>query len=68
MMDEKKYRLDKTAFVATTVSEANDHVNYWNDKTAAERLNAACFIINQIFQVTPQTKVDFSVFTKRKRD
>lgn len=67
-MDDKKYRLDKTAFKAMTVEEADDHVTYWNDKTESERLDAACFIINQIFDVTPKTKIDFTITDKRKRD
>ena len=42
-------------------------MNYWVEKTEDERLNAACFIIiNQIFGVTPQTKVDRTITDKRK--
>jgi hypothetical protein len=67
-MDEKKYRLDKTVFKAMSVEEADDHVTYWNDNTESERLNAACFIINQIFGVTPKTEIDFTITDKRKRD
>lgn len=64
----KKYKFDKTTFSAMTVEEADDHVSYWKDKTETERLNAACFIINQIFQVTPSTKVDISISDKRKHN
>ena len=31
-----------------TFEEADDHTTYWLDKTEDERLNAACFLINQI--------------------
>lgn len=65
-MDKNKYKLDRTMLCATTADNADDHVSFWNDKTAIERLNAACFIINQIFGVTPKTKVDVSITAKRK--
>lgn len=66
MVENNKYKLDKTAFSAMTVKEADDHVSYWKEKTETERLNAACFIINQIYQVTPSTKIDINIIDKRK--
>jgi translation initiation factor 2B subunit (eIF-2B alpha/beta/delta family) len=66
MEDNKSYKLDKTVFSAMTFEEADDHVSYWQNKSESERLNAACFIINQIFQVTPSTKLDVSITDKRK--
>lgn len=65
-MHNKDYEIDRKKVVAQTFDQANDHVSYWADKTPEERLNAACFIINQIYGVTPQTKVDRSVVSKRK--
>ena len=65
-MDETKYKLDRTVLKSMTFEEADDHVSYWKDKTEAERLNAACFNINQIFGVTPFDKIDFSYTDKRK--
>ncbi|MCY7422783.1 MAG: hypothetical protein LH478_13700 [Chitinophagaceae bacterium] len=65
-MNENYYRLDKSIVATKTFSEADDHVSYWIDKTEDERLNAACSIINQIFGVTPNTKVDRRVKSKRK--
>ena len=65
-MQNKGYEIDRKKVVAQTFDQANDHVSYWADKTPEERLNAACFIINQIYGVTPQTKVDRSVVSKRK--
>lgn len=66
-MDEQSYRLERTKVTSLTFNEADDHVNYWADKTEDERLNAACYIINQIFQVTAKTKVDRTVTDKRKQ-
>jgi translation initiation factor 2B subunit (eIF-2B alpha/beta/delta family) len=51
-----------------TVEQADYHVSYRDDKTADERLNAACFIINQIFDVTPSSKIDVSITDKRKHN
>ncbi len=66
-MEKQPYRLDRTKVTSLTFNEADDHVNYWLEKTEDERLNAACFIINQIFGVTPQTKVDRTITDKRKQ-
>ncbi len=65
-MEEQKFRMDRTKVSAQTFEEANDHVTYWLDKTEDERLNAACFIINQIYGVTQHTKVDRTVTSCRK--
>ena len=46
--------------------EADDHTTYWLDKTEDERLNAACFLINQLYGVTPETKVDRTITDQRK--
>ncbi len=66
-MEKQPYRLDRTKVTSLTFNEADDHINYWLEKTEDERLNAACFIINQIFGVTPQTKVDRTITDKRKQ-
>jgi hypothetical protein len=65
-MEKRPYRLDRTKVIALTFNEADDHVNHWVEKTEDEKLNAACFIINRIFGVTPQTKVDRTITDKRK--
>ena len=65
-MDKQLYRLDRMTVTALTFDEADDHVNYWLQKTEDERLNAACSIINQIFGVTPETKVNRTITDKRK--
>ena len=67
MERDHSYRLDRTKITSLTFNEADNHVSYWLTKTEDERLNAACFIINQIFGVTPQTKVDRTIIDKRKQ-
>jgi len=62
----KEYQLERQILQSTTFEQADDHVTYWNDKTETERLNAACFIIHQIFNTTPFDKVDLKFTDKRK--
>ena len=62
----KKYRLDKTIFKASRVDEADHHYAYWKNRSLKERLEAACYLINQFYGTTPQTPIDRTVFTKRK--
>ncbi|MEO7924413.1 MAG: hypothetical protein ABIR30_12105 [Chitinophagaceae bacterium] len=66
MAAPKKYRMDKTAFKIQSFEEANDHFSPWVNKTTAERLDAACYLICMAFRVTPYTKLDKTVFSKRK--
>jgi hypothetical protein len=66
MDEEKKYRLDKTAFRAMAVQEADVHYGYWKNKSLTERLNAACYLTNQMYGITPKTPVDKTIFNKRK--
>jgi hypothetical protein len=65
-MKKESYSIDRTQVSAMSFNEANDHVSYWLTKTEDERLNAACFLINQLYGVTPYTKVDRTVTDKRK--
>ncbi len=60
------YRMDRTVVSQSTFEEADDHVTFYKDKTPLERLNDACSIINQIFQVTPNTKVNKTIIFSRK--
>jgi hypothetical protein len=64
---EQKFRLDKTAFKATDAAGADNHVADWENKSYKERLEAAWFLINQVYGTTPQTRLDRTVFSKRKR-
>jgi hypothetical protein len=63
---ENKYRLDRNKVSALSFAEADDHLSYWLNKSEDERLNAACAIINQIFGVTANTRVNRTVVDKRK--
>jgi hypothetical protein len=62
----KKYTIDKTAFQAMTLQEADRHYGYWKNKSMKERLDAACYLINQFYRTNPHTPIDKNVFTKRK--
>ncbi len=64
---QSKYKMNRSVLSGKSFEEANDHVTYWNNKTPFERLEAACFIINNIFGVTPQTRINWAVISKRKR-
>ena len=62
----ENFRMDRTVASKSTFEEADDHVTFYKDKSYAVRLNHACFIINQIFGVTPDTKIDKTLIQKRK--
>ena len=68
MMDEKNYKMDRSVAVAQSFEEADDHISYWADRSPEERLDAACFIINQVYGVTPQTRVDRNCVSSRKHE
>jgi hypothetical protein len=67
-MKRKEYRLDKSVLKPMSFQEADDHVTYWENKSLSERMDAACSIINRIYGVTPETKVDRTITDKRKRN
>jgi hypothetical protein len=67
-MGERSYQLERNVLTAMSFDEADDHVRFWEDKSMNERLNAACFIINQIFNVTPSSKIDMRFTDKRKHN
>ena len=58
--------MDRSFVSGATFAQADDHVTFYKDKTPLERLNAACFIINNIFQVTNKSKIDKKLTSKRK--
>ncbi len=66
MASPKKYRTDKTAFKVQTFEEADNHYGDWEKKSYSERLDAAFYLISQAFGVKPSTKLDRTVFSKRK--
>jgi hypothetical protein len=64
---ENRFRLDKTAFSVRSFKDADDHVTEWMDKTPWERLEAAFFLINHAYGINSKTKLDRTVFSKRRR-
>ena len=50
----------------SSFKEADDHVTFYKDKSALERLNSACYIINSIFGTSEKTKVNRLVIASRK--
>ena len=61
-----KYQFDKTAFKATTFEEADNHYGYWKNKSYSERLDAAFYLIHQVYGTTSKTPLDKTVFSQRK--
>lgn len=66
MNKRDEYRLDRTAFSAQTLNEANNHYGFWKNKSQEERLNAAFYLISKAYNVTAATKLNKMVFSKRK--
>ena len=64
----EQFRLDRTAFKATTARDADDQVSYWKDKSYKERLEAAFYLIYKAYGVNASTKLDRTAFSKRKRN
>lgn len=60
------YKIDRTTVANATFKEADDHINYYNQKTPVERLNHACDIINSIFNTNLNLKVNKTIFSARK--
>ena len=58
--------MDKTAFKMQTFEEADTHYGSWENKSTAERLDAAFYLICMAFKVKPSTKIDRTVYSKRK--
>ncbi len=62
----ENYKLDRKTVSQKSFIDADDHISYYENKSLDERMEQACFIINNIFQVTSKTKVDRTIFEKRK--
>lgn len=58
--------MDKTAFKIQTFEEADDHYGDWEKKSYSEGLDAAFYLISKAFGVKTSTKLDRTVFSKRK--
>ncbi len=62
----KNFKMDRTVTSKSSFLEANDHTTFYIDKSALERLNHACFIINNIFKTTTDHKVNRKIIFSRK--
>lgn len=58
--------MNRTVTTATTFEAADNHVSFYIDKSPVERLNHACHIINSIFNVNPNHKVNREITFARK--
>ena len=68
MREDNQYKMDRSVLSVSTFEEADNHVEYWQSKTPMERLNAACFIINNLFNITAATSMRKDILTARKRN
>ena len=68
MKEDNQYKMNRSVISALSFEEADNHVEYWQNKTPMERLNAACFIINNLFNLTPSTRMQKDILTARKRN
>jgi hypothetical protein len=62
----ENFKMDRTVASKLTFEEADDHVSFYKDKTPLERLNYACDIINSIFDIKPNQKMDRTLTFSRK--
>ena len=68
MKEDNQYKMNRSVLSASSFEEAGNHVEYWQNKTPMERLNAACFIINNLFNITAATRIKKDILTARKRN
>lgn len=68
MKKDLNYKMKRNVLTFSSFAEADDHVSYWLDKTPIERLNAACFIINNLFSVSPDTRIKKDILIPRKHN
>ena len=68
MKEDNQYKMNRSVISALSFEEADNHVEYWQNKTPMERLNTACFIINNLFNLTAATRMQKDILTARKRN
>lgn len=68
MNEEVNYKMRRNVLSVLSFAEADDHVSYWLNKTPTERLNAACFIINNLFSVSADTRIKKDILIPRKHN
>ena len=62
----EEYKMDRSVVSHSTFEEDDNHITFYKDKTPLERLKAACFIINSIFQIEDYAKVEKTITQSRK--
>lgn len=55
-------KMNRSIVSKSSFEEADNHVDFYKDKTPLERLNYAYDSINSIFNSNPNQKVDRTVF------
>ena len=67
--DDKKYRLDKTAFQAMTVQEADDYMRNYRNYNWKDRLKISFYLTSLAysFDVSSPPKMDKSLFKALKQ-
>ena len=68
MKEDNQHKMNRSVVSASSFEEADNHVEYWQNKTPMERLNAACFIINNLFNITAATQMRKDILIARKRN
>jgi hypothetical protein len=59
-------KMDRTRVTKSSFKEADNHVNFYDDKTPRERLEAAYYIIKHVFQIDENYKMDKTITYARK--
>lgn len=60
------FKLDKTFYKATTLSDAANNIDYWQTKTYRERLEAAHYLIKIAYRISEFPPMDKTIFSTRK--
>ena len=70
MGEEKKYRLDKTAFKAMTVQEADDYMRNYREYNWKERLRVSFYLTSLAygFDIESPPQMDKTVFSIEKEN
>lgn len=58
--------MNRNVVTKSTFKEADNHTSFYLEKSTLERLNYACTIINRIFQVDQNSKIDRTKIFARK--
>ncbi len=64
------YKLDRTAFKASTVEEASEHASYYKSLSWQERLRITMYLNSIAFRLVgiPEPRMDKTVFKVRARN